>query len=66
MLSLFLCFVGFMLLAGRVRKQEEVDVIQNVIEKHFKKKIHPESLFSGGSVKKLLGEFPRGTLLVDL
>uniref|UniRef100_A0A8C3UQS1 Midasin n=1 Tax=Catharus ustulatus TaxID=91951 RepID=A0A8C3UQS1_CATUS len=47
---------GFMLLAGRVRKQEEVDVIQNVIEKHFKKKIHPESLFSGGSVKKLLAK----------
>lgn len=55
-----------MLLAGRVRKQEEVDVIQNVIEKHFKKKIYPESLFSGESVKKLLGEFPRGTPLVDL
>lgn len=64
--SLFLCFVGFMLLAGRVRKQEEVDVIQNVIEKHFKKKIYPESLFSGESVKKLLGEFPRGAPLADL
>uniref|UniRef100_A0A663LMR5 Midasin n=1 Tax=Athene cunicularia TaxID=194338 RepID=A0A663LMR5_ATHCN len=45
---------GFMLLAGRVRKQEEVDVIQSVLEKHFKKKLHPESLFSGESVKKLL------------
>ncbi|XP_008936093.1 PREDICTED: midasin, partial [Merops nubicus] len=45
---------GFMLLAGRVRKQEEVDVIQNVLEKHFKKKLHPESLFSEESVKKLL------------
>lgn len=66
MLSVFLCSAGFMLLAGRVRKQEEVDVIQNVIEKHFKKKIYPESLFSGESVKKLLGEFPRGTPLVDL
>ncbi|KAJ7398225.1 hypothetical protein BTVI_127123 [Pitangus sulphuratus] len=47
---------GFMLLAGRVRKQEEVDVIQSVLEKHFKKKIHPESLFSGESVKKLLAK----------
>ncbi|RMC13256.1 hypothetical protein DUI87_10790 [Hirundo rustica rustica] len=47
---------GFMLLAGRVRKQEEVDVIQNVIEKHFKKEIYPESLFSGESVKKLLAK----------
>uniref|UniRef100_A0A8C0ZFS4 Midasin n=1 Tax=Cyanistes caeruleus TaxID=156563 RepID=A0A8C0ZFS4_CYACU len=47
---------GFMLLAGRVRKQEEVDVIQNVIEKHFNKKIYPESLFSGESVKKLLAK----------
>uniref|UniRef100_A0A8C5T387 Midasin n=1 Tax=Malurus cyaneus samueli TaxID=2593467 RepID=A0A8C5T387_9PASS len=47
---------GFMLLAGRVRKQEEVDVIQNVIEKHFKKNIYPESLFSGESVKRLLAK----------
>ncbi|NXU56757.1 MDN1 protein, partial [Turnix velox] len=45
---------GFMLLAGRVRKQEEVDVIQSVLEKHFKKKLYPESLFSDESVKKLL------------
>ncbi|XP_066850638.1 midasin isoform X2 [Anser cygnoides] len=48
---------GFMLLAGRVRKQEEVDVIKRVLEKHFKKKIYPESLFSGESVKKLLAKF---------
>ncbi|KAM9562699.1 midasin isoform 4-T5 [Guaruba guarouba] len=47
---------GFMLLAGRVRKQEEVDVIQSVLEKHFKKEIYPESLFSGESVKKLLAK----------
>uniref|UniRef100_A0A8C6J801 Midasin n=1 Tax=Melopsittacus undulatus TaxID=13146 RepID=A0A8C6J801_MELUD len=47
---------GFMLLAGRVRKQEEVDVIQSVLEKHFKKEIHPESLFSGESVRKLLAK----------
>uniref|UniRef100_A0A8C2SUC7 Midasin n=1 Tax=Coturnix japonica TaxID=93934 RepID=A0A8C2SUC7_COTJA len=47
---------GFMLLAGRVRKQEEVDVIQRVIEKHFKKRIYPESLFSEESVKKLLAK----------
>ncbi|KAM6280529.1 midasin isoform 1-T1 [Porphyrio hochstetteri] len=47
---------GFMLLAGRVRKQEEVDVIKNVLEKHFKKEIYPERLFSGESVKKLLAK----------
>ncbi|XP_048793738.1 midasin isoform X1 [Lagopus muta] len=47
---------GFMLLAGRVRKQEEVDVIQRVIEKHFKKRVYPESLFSEESVKKLLAK----------
>uniref|UniRef100_A0A8C0IUI7 Midasin n=1 Tax=Chelonoidis abingdonii TaxID=106734 RepID=A0A8C0IUI7_CHEAB len=45
---------GFMLLAGRVRKQEEVDVIQSVLEKHFKKKLYPHSLFSEESVRKLL------------
>ncbi|XP_053447165.1 midasin isoform X2 [Nycticebus coucang] len=46
---------GFMLLAGRVRKQEEVDVIQEVLEKHFKKKLCPQSLFSKENVLKLLG-----------
>lgn len=47
---------GFMLLAGRVRKQEEADVIQGVLEKHFKKKLCPKSLFSKGNVLKLLGK----------
>ncbi|PKK33324.1 midasin AAA ATPase 1 [Columba livia] len=47
---------GFMLLAGRVRKQEEVDVIQSVLEKHFKKNLYPESLFSEESIKKLLAK----------
>ncbi|XP_064216909.1 midasin isoform X1 [Aotus nancymaae] len=46
---------GYMLLAGRVRKQEEVDVIQEVLEKHFKKKLRPQSLFSKENVLKLLG-----------
>lgn len=66
MVFLFLCFIGFMLLAGRVRKQEEVNVIQRVIEKHFKKRIYPESLFSEESVKKLLGEFLRKNKFVVL
>ncbi|XP_012665398.1 midasin [Otolemur garnettii] len=47
---------GFMLLAGRVRKQEEVDVIQEVLERHFKKKLCPQSLFSKENVLKLLGK----------
>ncbi|KAG8524470.1 Midasin, partial [Galemys pyrenaicus] len=47
---------GFMLLAGRVRKQEEVNVIQDVLEKHFKKKLCPQSLFSKESVLKLLSK----------
>ncbi|XP_054255246.1 midasin [Indicator indicator] len=56
---------GFMLLAGRVRKQEEVDVIQSVLEKHFKKNIYPESLFSGESVKKLLAKSSTGLSVMD-
>ncbi|NXT02789.1 MDN1 protein, partial [Jacana jacana] len=56
---------GFMLLAGRVRKQEEVDVIQSVLEKHFKKKLYPESLFSGESVKKLLAKSSTQTSVMD-
>lgn len=35
-----------MLLAGRVRKPEEADVIQEVIQKHFKCKLSAGSLFT--------------------
>ncbi|XP_048350337.1 midasin isoform X2 [Sphaerodactylus townsendi] len=48
---------GFMLLAGRVRKQEEEVVIQAVIEKHFKRKLNPDYLFSEGSMKKQISQF---------
>ena len=35
-----------MLLAGRVRKPEEVEVIQEVIQKHFKCKVSLPDLFT--------------------
>ena len=35
-----------MLLSGRVRKPEEVETIQNILEKHFKRKVNPDVLFS--------------------
>ena len=35
-----------MLLAGRVRKPEEADVIQEVIQKHFKCKLTATSLYT--------------------
>ena len=34
-----------MLLAGRVRKPEEAAVIQEVIKKHLKRTVSPETLF---------------------
>ncbi|XP_055954864.1 midasin-like [Patella vulgata] len=37
---------GYMLLAGRVRKPEECQVIQEVINKHFKRKVDPGRLFN--------------------
>ncbi|KAL3884189.1 hypothetical protein ACJMK2_030409, partial [Sinanodonta woodiana] len=37
---------GFMLLAGRVRKTEEGAVIQEVLEKHFRCRLDPRSLFT--------------------
>nr|XP_033792626.1 midasin isoform X2 [Geotrypetes seraphini] len=49
---------GFMLLAGRVRKQEEVSIIQGVLEKHFKKKLNPDYLFSDDSKRRQLSVFP--------
>ncbi|KAM3931945.1 midasin [Leptodactylus fuscus] len=45
---------GFLLLAGRVRKQEEVDVILRVLKKCFKKEVVPEVLFSEGNMQKQL------------
>uniref|UniRef100_A0A8C4LI47 Midasin n=1 Tax=Equus asinus asinus TaxID=83772 RepID=A0A8C4LI47_EQUAS len=48
---------GFMLLAGRVRKQEEVDVIREVLQKHFKKKLCPQSLFSKENTSTLESKF---------
>lgn len=56
---------GFMLLAGRVRKQEEADVIQEVLEKHFKKKLCPQSLFSKENVLKLLGKSSTQTSVLE-
>ncbi|XP_051017145.1 midasin [Acomys russatus] len=56
---------GFMLLAGRVRKQEEADVIHEVLEKHFKKKLCPQSLFSKEAVVKLLGKSSIQTSLLE-
>ncbi|XP_063299642.1 midasin [Pelobates fuscus] len=47
---------GFMLLAGRVRKQEEVDVIIKVIKKCFKKNVDPQIIFSEENVQKQLSE----------
>lgn len=35
-----------MLLAGRVRKPEEEAIILAILEKHFKRKINTEELFS--------------------
>ncbi|KAL4649045.1 midasin isoform X1 [Arapaima gigas] len=37
---------GYMLLAGRVRKTEEAETIQRILEKHFKRKVDPDGLFS--------------------
>ncbi|XP_041350636.1 midasin-like [Gigantopelta aegis] len=36
---------GYMLLAGRVRKPEEAAVIQEVIKRHLKRAVSPETLF---------------------
>ncbi|WAR08077.1 MDN1-like protein [Mya arenaria] len=37
---------GYMLLAGRVRKAEETEVIQEVIQKHFKCRLDASTLFT--------------------
>ncbi|XP_069830840.1 midasin-like isoform X2 [Dendropsophus ebraccatus] len=45
---------GFLLLAGRVRKHEEVEVILKVLKKCFRKEVVPEVLFSSENVQKQL------------
>ncbi|XP_051781409.1 midasin isoform X2 [Erpetoichthys calabaricus] len=45
---------GFMLLAGRVRRPEEAMIIRTVLEKHFKRKINPDSIFSIDNIKRQL------------
>lgn len=45
---------GYMLLAGRVRKPEEEATILSILEKHFKRTIDPENLFSQ---KQVSGQF---------
>eukprot|EP00062_Callorhinchus_milii_P017796 gi/632970574/ref/XP_007901724.1/ PREDICTED: midasin [Callorhinchus milii] len=55
---------GFMLLAGRVRKSEEVAVIRGVLEKHFKKKLNPEALFSERNLKKQLSHWSEITAVL--
>ncbi|XP_028997386.1 midasin [Betta splendens] len=37
---------GYMLLAGRVRKPEEAATILSILEKHFRRTVNPEDLFS--------------------
>ncbi|XP_035384712.1 midasin isoform X1 [Electrophorus electricus] len=48
---------GYMLLAGRVRKPEEALTIQNILEKHFKRTINPEALFSEAQVTTQFSPF---------
>ncbi|KAJ8409756.1 hypothetical protein AAFF_G00218150 [Aldrovandia affinis] len=43
---------GYMLLAGRVRKAEEAATIQGILEKHFKRTVNPEALFSDDRLAK--------------
>ena len=40
---------GFMLLAGRVRKPQEEQVIAEILSKHFKRTVDPLKLFSKSS-----------------
>ncbi|XP_067097253.1 midasin [Osmerus mordax] len=48
---------GFMLLAGRVRKADEAAIIQSILEKHFKRRVNPDSLFSEQQVTTQFSPF---------
>ncbi|XP_028858240.1 midasin [Denticeps clupeoides] len=48
---------GYMLLAGRVRKPEEAQTIQTILEKHFKRRVNPDTLFTEGQVTTQFSPF---------
>ncbi|KAK9531216.1 hypothetical protein VZT92_010656 [Zoarces viviparus] len=48
---------GYMLLAGRVRKPEEEAIILSILEKHFKRTVNPENLFSQKQVTSQFSPF---------
>lgn len=48
---------GYMLLAGRVRKPEEEATILSILEKHFKRTVNPENLFSQKQVTSQFSEW---------
>ncbi|XP_030578137.1 midasin [Archocentrus centrarchus] len=48
---------GYMLLAGRVRKPEEETIILSILEKHFKRTVKPENLFSQKQVVSQFSPF---------
>ncbi|XP_077950103.1 midasin isoform X1 [Gasterosteus aculeatus] len=48
---------GYMLLAGRVRKPEEEAIILSILEKHFKRTVNPEMLFSQKQVTSQFSPF---------
>nr|XP_039270627.1 midasin-like [Styela clava] len=49
---------GYLLLAGRVRKEDERVLIQQIIQKHFGKEICMDQLFSAEILKKIVGKVP--------
>ncbi|XP_061171072.1 midasin-like [Saccostrea echinata] len=60
---------GYMLLAGRVRKPEEAAIVQEVIQKHLKRTVDPDQLFTLNSqtspttvsiLKRVMGDSPAG------
>ena len=55
-----------MLLAGRVRKPEEEATIQSILEKHFKRTVNPDTLFSQKQVTGQFSEYRpyRDTLVI--
>ena len=44
-----------MLLAGRVRKPEEAEMIADVIHRHFKRRVDPVKLFSSTADSSVIG-----------
>ena len=49
----WLLYLGYMLIAGRCRREDECQIVRDVIEKNFKKRLNIEKIYDGKSLSSM-------------